>query len=71
MDNTKMNQYNNNFTDLMLKELIKHGYSGEELLNEFKKVQSSINPAVNALLEEAHNAALGKTKAYTSDEVFS
>ena len=48
-----MNQYNNNFTDLMLKELIKHGYSGEELLNEYKKAQSAIKPAINALLEEA------------------
>lgn len=59
------------FAELILEDLIKQGYSGEELLNEFKKVQSSIKPAVNALLEEAHNAALGKTKAYTSDEVFS
>ena len=59
------------FAELILEDLIKQGYSGKELLNEFKKAQSAIKPAINAMLEEAHNAALGKTKAYNSNDVFS
>lgn len=59
------------YAELILEDLIKKGYTGKELLNEFKKTQSAIKPAVDAILEEAHNAALGKTKSYTLDDVFS
>ena len=59
------------FAELILEDLIKKGYSGKELLKEFKKAQSAVKPAVNAMIAEAHNAALGKTKSYTSDDVFS
>ena len=41
------------FDDLILKELIDEGYSGYELLDEFRVRQTKVRPAVEAMLEEA------------------
>jgi hypothetical protein len=58
------------FAEQILADLIAQGYSGNELLAQFKKNQSQIRPAVESLLEEAEHAAASKT-AYTAyEEVF-
>ena len=58
------------FSEEILAELIKKGYKGQKLLDEFKKMRSQIRPAIKNMLEEAHLAALGKKKSYTKDDVF-
>ena len=57
------------FDDLILKELIDEGYSGYELLDEFRVRQAKVRPAVEAILEEAENVARGKSEFFTKDEV--
>ena len=58
------------FDDLILKELIDEGYSGYELLDEFRVRQAKVRPAVEAMLEEAENVARGKSEFFTKDEDF-
>ena len=58
------------FDDLILKELIDEGYSGSELIEEFRIRRSKIRPAVEAMLEEAKNVANGNGEYFTKDEVF-
>ena len=58
------------FDDLILKELIDEGYSGYELLDEFRVRQTKVRPAVEAMLEEAKNVANGNGEYFTIDEVF-
>ena len=41
------------FAEQILADLIRQGYSGEELLEKFKQTQRKIRPAVEAMLAEA------------------
>lgn len=45
------------FAEEILADLIKQGYSGEELLAQFKKMQRQIRPAVERMLDEAEALA--------------
>ena len=56
------------FDDLILKELIDEGYSGSELIEEFRIRRSKIRPAVEAMLEEAKNVANGNGEYMTREE---
>lgn len=58
------------FAEQILAELIVEGYSGQELLAEFKKRQSNIRPAIESLLKEAKTVAQGNGEYYTYDDVF-
>ena len=58
------------FSKEILKELIDEGYSGSELLDEFRIRQAKVRPAVKIILEEAKNAAKGKGEYSTKEEVF-
>lgn len=58
------------FAENILADLIAEGYSGQELLNEFKDRQSKIRPAVEVLLEKAKDAAHGKGEYATYDDIF-
>lgn len=58
------------FSEQILADLIAQGYSGEELLAEFKKAQRKVRPAVEKLLGEAERAATGDAEAYSYDDVF-
>ena len=58
------------FAELILKELIDEGYSGYELLDEFRVRQAKVRPAVEAMLEEAENVARGKSEFSTKEDVF-
>lgn len=58
------------FAEQILAELITSGLSGEELLKEFKKRQAQIRPAVEAMIAEAHEVALGRGEYSTYDDIF-
>ena len=58
------------FAENILTDLINEGYSGQELLNEFKKRQAKVRPAIEALLEKAREAAQGKGDYATYDDIF-
>ena len=58
------------FDEYILSDLIKEGYVGEALVDEFKVRRKKIRPAVEKMIDEADKAAQGKGKTYTLDEVF-
>ena len=51
-------------------DLIRQGYSGEELLEKFKQTQRKIRPAVEAMLAEADRVAESKSGGYSLEDVF-
>ncbi len=58
------------FAEQILAELIAEGYSGEELLKEFKLRQSKIRPAVKAMIEAAKDAVNGIGEYYSYSDIF-
>ena len=58
------------FAEQILADLIAKGLSGNELLNEFKKQQAKIRPAVEAMLVEAKNAATGEGNYTSYEDIF-
>lgn len=61
------------FAEEILAELIEQGYSGEKLLNEFKKINRKVRPAVEKLIAEADQiakAALSDHYKDPTDEIF-
>ena len=54
----------------MKKRWTKEGYSGVELLNEFKSRQAKVKPAVKKLLESAAKAAKGEESFFSYEDVF-
>ena len=59
------------FAEQILSDLIAEGYSGKELLSEFKSRQSKIRPAVEKILQAAKKAVNGIGEYYSYDDVFS
>lgn len=64
------NEPGGEFDDLILEELINEGYSGAELLAEFKARRAGVRPAVEAMLAEAERAAKGEGEFYEMKDVF-
>ena len=58
------------FAEQILADLIKQGFSGNQLLDEFKKAQKNVRPAVEAMLTQAEQAARGEGESYSYDDVF-
>lgn len=58
------------FAEQILADLIKEGLSGEKLLAEFKKRQTQIRPAAEAMLANAEDIAAGKAEYATYEDVF-
>ena len=58
------------FAEQILSELISEGYSGNELLAEFKKRQSKVHPAVEQMLQAAKDAANGVGEFSTHEDIF-
>ena len=58
------------FAEQILAELISEGFSGDAMLEEFKKRQAKIRPAVKSMLEDARAAALGEGAFATYDQIF-
>lgn len=48
---------NDYFSDLILKDLLKEGFQGDELLEKFREKQKELHGAVKNLLAESENAA--------------
>lgn len=62
--------YGGEFAEQILADLIAQGLSGDELLKEFKCAQAKVRPAVEAMIAEADEAALGKGEYYSYDDIF-
>jgi len=58
------------FAEQILADLIRQGYSREELLEKFKQTQRKIRPAVEAMLAEADRVAESKSGGYSLEDVF-
>lgn len=58
------------FAEQILADLIKQGLSGNQLLEEFKKAQKKVRPAVEAMLTQAEQAARGEGESYSYEDVF-
>ncbi len=58
------------FAEQILADLIAEGYSGQELLAEFKIRQAKIRPAVEQLLQSAKDAVTGIGETYTYADIF-
>lgn len=58
------------FAEQILADLIAEGYSGTELLDEFKTRQAKVRPAVEAMLEAAKAASRGVGDYSTYDDIF-
>lgn len=58
------------FAEQILSDLIVEGYSGQELLAEFKSRQSRVRPAVEKMLKAAKDAASGIGEYYSYEDVF-
>lgn len=58
------------FAEQILADLIRQGYSGEELLMKFKQAQRKVRPAVEAILAEADRVAESKSGGYSLEDVF-
>ena len=58
------------FAEQILSELINEGYSGKELLKEFKLRQAKIRPAVKAMIEAAKDAVNGIGEYYSYNDIF-
>lgn len=58
------------FAEQILADLIAQGYSGNDLLEHFKKVQRQIRPSVDEMLAEAKQTASSKSGYITYEDVF-
>ena len=61
---------NGDFVEEIRSELIKEGYSGQELQKEFKSRQAKVKPAVEKMLDDAHKMATGEAKSMSYEDVF-
>ena len=58
------------FAEQVLADLIAQGYSGNELLENFKKAQSKMRPAVEAMIMEAERVAASESEYASYEDVF-
>ena len=58
------------FAEQILADLIAQGYSGDELLEHFKKAQSKVRPAVEAMFVEAERVAASESEFASYEYVF-
>ena len=65
-----MTDTNGDFIEEIRSELIKEGYSGQELQKDFKSRQAKVKPAVEKMLDDAHKMATGEAKSMAYEDVF-
>ncbi len=58
------------FSVEILKDLIKQGYSDDELVKQFELQNKNIKAAISNILEEADAIAAGEKSAATFDDIF-
>lgn len=55
------------FSDLILEDLIKEGYSGKELLKEFKVRKNNIKPAIQKLISDTEKNGVSYEDVFGED----
>ena len=65
-----MTDTNGDFVEEIRSELIKEGYSGQELQKELESRQAKVRPAVEKMLDDAHKMATGEAKSMSYEDVF-
>ena len=65
-----MTDTNGEFSEEILADLIKEGYSGQELKKELQNRQTKVKPAVEKMLDDAHKMATGEAKSMAYEDVF-
>ena len=55
------------FSDLILEDLIKEGYSGEELLKEFKVRKNNVKPAIQQLISDTEKNGVSYEDVFGED----
>ena len=65
-----MTDTNGDFVKEIRSELIKEGYSGQELQKELESRQAKVKPAVEKMLDDAHKMATGEAKSMSYEDVF-
>lgn len=60
----------NEFSIEILKDLVAQGYSGDDLIKQFKKQSKNIKKAVTNMLEEVDAIASGEIASETFEDVF-
>ena len=58
------------FAEQILADLIAQGFSGDQLLTEFKKMQKKVRTAVEVMLTQAEQAARGESESSSYEDVF-
>lgn len=58
------------FAEQILEDLIAKGYSGNDLLERFKKAQEQVRPAMEAMFVEAEQVASSESGYITYEDVF-
>lgn len=58
------------FAEYILADLIAQGLSGNELLTEFRKKQTKVRPAVEAMIADADEVAMDNGEYSTYDDIF-
>ena len=58
------------FAEQILADLIARGYSGNDLLERFKKAQGQVRPAVEAMLVDAEQVASSESGYIYYEDVF-
>ncbi len=58
------------FAEQILADLIAQGYSGEKLLEHFKKAQNQVRPAIEAMIVEAESVAASESDYVSYNDVF-
>lgn len=58
------------FAEQILADLIAQGYSGNELLDHFKKAQGRVRPSVEAMIVEAERVAASESEYMSYEDVF-
>ena len=58
------------FAEQILADLIAQGSSGDKLLEHFKKAQSQVRPAIEAMIVEAENVAASESDYVSYNDVY-
>ncbi len=69
---TPVRKDNPAFAEQILSDLVKQGYSGQKLLDEFRRISRQVRPAVEKLIEEADALAKKASTNYMdrTDDIF-
>ena len=58
------------FSEFILEDLIKEGFEGEALLNEFIRRKAQVRPAIESMIADAESAAQNPDNYVSVDDLF-